>query len=30
VVVTQGSGIIASASVVDNKTNDPTTMPALR
>jgi hypothetical protein len=29
VYVTQGSGIIASASVVDNVTNDPTTMPAL-
>jgi len=30
VTVVQGSGIIASASVVDNTTNDPTTMPALR
>lgn len=29
VTVTQGSGIIASASVVDNLTNDPTTMPAI-
>lgn len=29
VTVEQGSGIIASASVVDNQTNDPTTMPAL-
>jgi hypothetical protein len=29
VVVTQGTGIIASASVVDNLTNDPTTMPAI-
>lgn len=28
--VTAGSGVIASASVVDNRTNDPTTMPALR
>lgn len=27
--VTQGTGIIASASVVDNLTNDPTTIPAL-
>ena len=30
VTVTSGSGIIASASVVDNITNDPTTIPALR
>jgi hypothetical protein len=29
VVVTSGSGVIASASVVDNLTNDPTTMPAI-
>ncbi|MGV8042572.1 MAG: hypothetical protein AB2L07_21825 [Thermoanaerobaculaceae bacterium] len=29
VVVTSGSGIVASASVVDNLTNDPTTMPAI-
>jgi hypothetical protein len=29
VTVTQGSGIIASASVVDNLTNDPTTIPAI-
>lgn len=29
VAVTQGGGILASASVVDNLTNDPTTMPAL-
>lgn len=29
VTVTEGAGIIASASVVDNLTNDPTTMPAL-
>lgn len=28
--VTSGSGVIASASVVDNRTNDPTTMPALQ
>jgi hypothetical protein len=30
VQVRSGSGILASASVVDNKTNDPTTLPALR
>ena len=30
VTVTSGSGIIASASVVDNVTNDPTTIPALQ
>jgi len=30
VTVIAGSGIIASASVVDNVTNDPTTIPALR
>lgn len=29
VTVTRGSGIIASASVIDNVTNDPTTMPAI-
>lgn len=30
VTVSSGSGIIAYASVIDNKTNDPTTMPMLR
>jgi len=30
VTVAAGSGVIASASVVDNSTNDPTTIPALR
>lgn len=29
VTVTQGSGVMASASVVDNLTSDPTTMPAM-
>ncbi len=28
--VTSGAGVIASASVVDNTTNDPTTVPMLR
>lgn len=30
VTVTRGAGVIASASVVDNITNDPTTIPAIR
>lgn len=30
VTVTSGSGVIASASVLDNATNDPTTLPMLR
>jgi hypothetical protein len=30
VTVTSGAGVLVSASVIDNVTNDPTTMPMLR